>query len=248
MLPALIRCLPLRSMVTGLTALTLSSGPQAAPPSNNPGDHPLPKIYPCAGQLTRPADVTITMVANKTFYKITTSAPIVATLPVFDSGYPITAAAANAMACKRRVIDIVVPSSASSGCADCYPNAEVNVCAGSFSGSVLFEHHCRVPSQSTSATKCKTFKHPVEVYKKASGAAEFDKTPLQPTPLLYRGVKGSDGCRAYAKHLGQIWDTAEAYPNVVPPTSGTDVYRVLSNPAFDGATVDSVVFVEFERQ
>jgi hypothetical protein len=65
---------------------------------------------------------------------------------------------------------------------------------------------------------------------------------------VYRGVKGTDGCPVYAKHLGQIWDTAEAYPNVVPPASGTDVYRVLSLPTFDGAVIDSVIFIEFERQ
>ncbi len=186
--------------------------------------------------------------ANKTFYKIMTSAAPVATLPVFDPGYPITAAAAKATACKRRVIEIHVPSTASSGCADCYPNAEVNACAGSFAGSTLFEHHCRVPAASTSKPKCETFKHAVEVYYKPAGAAEFGKMPLDPTPLLYRGVKGTDGCRVYAKHLGQIWDTAEVYPNVVPPASGTDIYRVLSLPTFDGALIDSVIFIEFERQ
>ena len=43
-------------------------------------------------------------------------------------------------------------------------------------------------------------------------------------------------------------DTAEVFPNVVPPASGMDVYRVLSLPTYKGALVDTVIFIEFERR
>lgn len=234
------------SLVLSATTLLFSIAATAAPASNKPGTHPTPKLYPCAGQLTRAPDLVITMEANKTFYMVTDSAAPVTTQPVMDPGYPISAAAAKTKTCKRRVVEIRVPSTASSGCADCYPNAEINACAGSFSGSVLFEDHCRVPAHSTAEATCKTFNHPVEVYLKKSGQAEFNKVPI--SHFLYKGFVDVNGCRVAAKNLGQIYDTAEAYPNVVPPASGMDVYRVLSLPTYQGALIDTVIFVEFERR
>jgi len=243
---ASMRAAHLFTVVAGLTACMLSiSGAQAAPNKTGTGTHPAPKVYLCAGQLTRPADVVITMTANDAFYKQTTGAAPVTTLPVIDSG-AMSAAEAKLKACKRRVIEIRVPSTASSGCGDkCYPNAEIHACAGAFPGSKEFEEHCRVPVSSTNSTKCKTFRHAVEVYKKPSGATEFNKTPVK--SFLYKGFIDASGCRVAAKNLGQIHDTSEVYPLVTPPTSGMDVYRVLSLPNFDGALVDTVVVVEFEK-
>ena len=184
------------------------------------------------------------MEANKAFYKVTDSATPVTTDPVMDPGYPITAAAAKAKQCKRRMVEIRVPSTTSSGCANCYPNAEIHVCAGQFSGSKSFEEHCRVPTTSTAEATCKTFNHAVEVYRKKSGEADFSKTPI--ATYVYKGFVDVNGCRVAGKHLGQIHDTAEVWPNVTPPASGMDVYRVLSLPNYKGALVDSVIFVEFE--
>src|SRR5512144_360856 len=155
--------------------LILWGGASAAPNTGTTGTttHPVPKLYQCAGQLTRAADQIITMGPNKTFYLVTDSAAPVTTDPVMDPGYPITAAAAKTKTCKRRVVEIRVPSNTSSGCANCYPNAEIHACAGSFSGSKTFEEHCKVPTTSTPEATCKTFSHRVEVYKKKSGDAEF---------------------------------------------------------------------------
>lgn len=215
-----------------------------AAPKKSGETHPAPKVYSCAGQLTRPADFTITMEPNKSSYIQTVDAPPQATMPVIESG-AMTKAQAEASKCERRVIEVRVPSNTSSGCPDCYPNAEIHVCDGQFSGSKLFEHHCRVPTSSTSANDCKTFDHRVEVYKKASGAAEWNLTPIK--SFRYRGFMEAGKCRVAAKYLGQIHDTSEVYPNVTPPGNGMDVYRVLSLPKYKGNLVDTVIFIEFEK-
>jgi len=235
-LPCLLAALP----------MVVAIGATAAPPNTAPGTHPVPKIYPCAGQLTRAPDKIISMGPNKTFYLVNDNVAPVTTPPLMDPGYPITQAAAKAKECKRRAIDIQVPSNTSSGCTNCYPNAEIHACAGQFASSKLFEDHCRVPASSTSQANCKTFSHTVEVYKKKSGDAEFDKTPI--ATFVYRGFVDANGCRVAAKYLGQIHDTAEVFPNVTPPASGADVYRVLSLPTYKGALVDTVIFVEFEQR
>ena len=232
--------------VAAMTALMVSFGGAAAPADPKQSTHPIPKLYPCAGQLTRTADLVITMEANKTFYMVTDTATPVTTDPLMDPGYPITAAAFKSKACKRRVVEIRVPSTTSSGCANCYPNAEISACAGSFAGSKYWEDHCRVPASSTTEPTCKTFTHSVEVYLKKSGESEFSKVPI--SQFLYRGFVDANGCRVAAKNRGQIYDTAEAWPNVLPPASGMDVYRVLSLPTYKGALVPTVVFVEFEKQ
>jgi hypothetical protein len=239
-MPWLIRLLAVLPMVVTMSAM-------AAPADKKPGTRPTPKIYPCAGQLTRTPDKVIAMGPNKTFYLVNDNVAPVTTPPVLDPGYPITQAAAKAKECKRRVIDVQVPSTTSSGCPRCYPNAEISVCAGQFAGSKLFEHHCRVPTSSTPEATCKKFSHAVEVYKKKSGDAEFDKTPL--ATYVWRGVVDASGCRVLAKVGGNsTYDTSEAYANVLPPASGTDVYRILSLPTYKGALVDTVVFVEFEER
>lgn len=206
---------------------------------------PVMKIYRCAGQLTRNPDLVITMKAGKAEYEETLNAAPVTTLPVVENG-AITQAEAKAKSCKRRVIEVRVPSTTSSGCADCYPNAEIHVCAGNFSGSKSFEEHCRVPVSSTPEKDCKTFSHNVEVYKKASGAKSFNRTALK--TFHYKGFMDSSGCRVAAQNLGQIHDTAEVYPNVTPPSSGTDVYRILTLPNYKGALLESVIFIEYEKK
>ena len=240
------RFLSVFSVVTSITALVLSTGATAAPADKKGSTHPIPKMYQCAGQLTRPADHVITMEANKSFYKYTDSAAPVTTDPVMDPGYPITAAAAKSKTCKRRVVEIRVPSTTTSGCDTCYMNAEIHACAGSFSGSTTFEEHCKVPSSSTTEATCKTFNHPVEVYLKKAGETEFNKVAI--SHFLYKGFVDVNGCRVAGKNQGQIHDTAEVWPNVYKPNSGTDVYRVLTLPTYKGMLVDSVIFVEFERK
>jgi hypothetical protein len=219
----------------------------AAPPPKGGTTHPAPKVWPCIGQTTRPADHTITMVANQQDYIATVTAAPVTTPPQMESG-AMTVAEAKAAGCTRRVIEVKVPSTASSGCrsGECYPNAEINVCAGTFSGSTLWEHHCRVPKSSTSEADCKTFRHDIEVFKKAAGQAEFGKDPI--ARFTYRGKIESGTCRVVATHLTDThYDTAEVYPNVVPPTSGTDVYRVTSLPKYKGSVLGTVIFIEFEK-
>ena len=218
---------------------------EAAPAGGAGGTHPAPKIDRCGGQLVRAPDAVITMVAGKAFYKVTESTAPTTTLPVTDGG-TLTVAQAKLMACKRRVIEIHVPSTASSGCATCYLNAEIHVCAGSFAGSKTFEEHCKVPTSPTSSANCKTFEHAVEVFKKPSGQTKF--TATVPGTFVYKGFIDNSGCRVAAKYLGQIHDTAEVYANVTPPTSGTDVYRVLSLPGFKGSLLDTVLFIEFEKK
>jgi hypothetical protein len=213
--------------------------------SGGSGTKPTPKIYACGGQLTRAADRIITMQSNTAFYKSTVDDAPVTTQPVGDVN-TITAIEAKLLACTRRVIEIRVPSTASSGCADCKPSAEINVCAGSFAGSKEFEEHCRVPASPTSAADCKTFNHAVAVYKKPSGVASFTPTALK--TFNYKGFIDGSGCRVAAKNFGQIYDTAEVYANVTPPSSGTDVYRVLTLPKYKGELVDTVIFIEFEKR
>ena len=212
---------------------------------SNQGTKPTPKVYSCGGQLTRPADEIITMEAGKAFYKSTVNDTPVTTPPTGDLG-SVTAAEAKLLNCTRRVIEIRVPSTTTSGCADCYPNAEINVCAGSFSGSKEWEEHCRVPVSSTPLADCKTFTHQVQVYKKAAGSKSFNLTPLR--NFNYKGFVDGTGCRVGGQYLGQIHDTAEAYANVTPPGSGMDVYRVLSLPKYKGALLDTVVFIEFDKR
>ncbi len=212
---------------------------------NNQGTKPTPKVYACGGQLTRTADKIITMEAGKAFYKSTVDNAPVTTAPTGDVN-TITAAQAKLMACTRRVIEIRVPSTTSSGCADCYDNAEINVCAGPFSGDKEFEEHCRVPASSTPLADCKTFTHQVQVYYKPAGSTTFNLTPLR--NFNYKGFVDATGCRVAGKYLGQIHDTAEAYAWVTAPTSGMDVYRVLSLPNYKGSLLDTVVFIEFEKK
>ena len=237
--------LGLRTAVTLSVLIFVAGNAQSAPAASpNGGTMPVKKIYRCAGQLTRAADAVITMQAGKAFYKATDSTAPVTTAPVFESGAPVTVAEANTIGCNRRVIEIRVPSTTSSGCANCYPNAEIHACAGSFAGSKVFEEYCRVPTSSTSEANCKTFKHEVEVFKKVSGQTKFGLTPLK--TFVYRGAIDSSGCRVAAKNLGQIHDTAEVFPNLLPPATGMDVYRVLTRPSYQGALIDSVIFVEYE--
>lgn len=232
------------AFVLATLSLSFTSAP-AAPLGNKTGPTPQKKIWPCLGQTTRPADALITMLPNKSFYEETVSTALVTTPPQFESG-ALSVTQAKAASCTRRVIELRVPASASSSCSDCYPNAEINVGAGSFASSKEFEEYFHVPKSSVSKADCETFKHQIEVFRKPSGAAEFEKTPIR--TWVYRGFVDSSGCRVAAKSQGQIWDTAEVFANVTPPSSGTDVYRITRLPKFKGAVLDTVVVVEFEKQ
>ena len=235
-----------RITCAALVALSLLfTSALAAPPGKKAEITPQKKIWPCLGQTTRPADKIVTMQANKTFYEETVSAAPVTTMPQFESG-AMTVMQAKAAACTRRVIELRVPSTASSGCRECYPNAEIAVGAGDFANSKEFEEHFHVPKSSVSEADCKTFKHQIEVFRKPPGATEFGKDPIR--RWVYRGFMDSTGCRVAAKNMGQIWDTAEVFANVTPPSSGTDVYRITSLPKFKGAVLDTVFVVEFEKQ
>lgn len=234
------RCLGLSSVALA----TFAGALLAAPPPKGGTTHPIPKIWRCAGQTDRAPDHVITMVPNQMSYIATVSAPPVTTLPKSESG-AMTAAQAKASGCTRRVIEVRVPASTSSGCTDCYPNAEINVCAASFSDSTLFEHHCHVPKASLTKADCTTFRHDIEVYRKQSGATQWDPNPV--ATYVYRGFVDASGCRVAATHQGGIHDTAEVWPNVLPPSSGTDVYRVTSLPKFRGNLLDTVIFVEFGK-
>lgn len=210
----------------------------AAPATNpNQSTHPQINTNSCAAHLTREPDEVITMEPGKKFYIVTTSAaPANSTSPYGSVAQ---------MPCKRRVIEVRVPSNTSSGCANCYPNAEIHTCAGDFANDKLFEEHCHVPKSSVGETTCKTFSHNVEVYKKPAGTSSFGTKALK--TLRYKGFIDSSGCRVAATYLGQIHDTAESYANVTPPAAGMDVYRVLSLPRFDGSFVPTVLFIEYEE-
>lgn len=188
----------------------------------------------CVDQLTRPADETISIGTSKSAVNKTITTAPVATGPV-----GLTAAV-----CKRRAIDINVPANPGP-CPNCNLAAEISVCAGNFTGST-FEKFCTVPTNSTAEVTCKKFQHHIEVYKKAAGQTEF--VLVQNGKFLYQGFMSSAGCRVAASTYGQTHnhDTAEVKPNVTRPTSGVDVYRVLSEPVFNGATVSTVLFIEFE--
>jgi hypothetical protein len=211
-----------------------------APPGNpTPSHPPIPTQLAdaCKDQLTRPADATIPVgTSTNTIHQTFTTVPV-ATGPVGVSNN----------VCKRRAIDIQVPVKPSPSCANCNIPAEISVCAGTFAGGKTgFENFCTVPVGNTPEAKCKTFGHHVEVYKKAAGQTEF--VLMKPGKFFYQGFIGSAQCRVAASTYGGTHnhDTAEVQPNVTRPTTGMDVYRVLSNPMFDGNTVPTVVFIEFE--
>ena len=103
-----------------------------------------------------------------------------------------------------------------------------------------------MPTSTTNSANCTTFQHAIEVFKKSSGQTKYTATVLG--TFVYKGFIENSSCRVAAKYLGQIHDTAEVYPNVTPPASGTDVYRVLSLPNYKGALLDTVLFIEFEKK
>ena len=76
------------SSIVGLIVLLLVSGAWAAPPKKGTGTTPPMKIYPCAGQLTRAADLIITMEAGKAFYTATDNDAPVTTPPLLGSERP----------------------------------------------------------------------------------------------------------------------------------------------------------------
>jgi hypothetical protein len=209
----------------------------AQPGGGDLGSTPPINTNPCLGQLTRTADVVITMQANKREYLAESNDTPFTTYGPFSFS--------TFSGCTRRVIELRVPSTTSSGCADCYMNAEIHACAGAFPGSKSFEEICRVPVSSTSEQLCKSFSHKVEVYKRPAGATQFNTTPLR--TFVYKGFIDANGqCRVAAQYLGQIHDTSEVYPTVFPPASGQDRYRILSYPVFNGTVLSTEIAVEFE--
>jgi len=218
-----------------LCGVSFSSYANGDPP---PGDSPLPIDNACAGHLTRPADVIIYMQANQQEYLAESDDAPGHTWSSYTTGqYEFNA-------CTRRIIEIRVPASTSSGCADCYPNAEIHACAGYFPGSKVFEEICRVPVSGTSEAKCKTFNHKVDVYKRPAGSTSYGDKPVK--SFVYKGFMENGMCRVAAKNLGQIHDTSEVYGYLLPPASGTDRYRVLSYPVYDGNILSTEISVHFE--
>ena len=66
--------LGLRTAVVLSVLILVAGNAQSAPAtSSNGGTTPVKKIYRCAGQLTRAAEVVITMQAGKAFYQATDS-------------------------------------------------------------------------------------------------------------------------------------------------------------------------------
>lgn len=212
----------------------------AAPPPANPGTaKPLPSA--CAGHLTRAADATISMVPNKAEYKqLVTAQPQVTYSPLTPK-----VAVGTIGGCRRVAIDIVVPSTASSGCANCYTFAEAHMGAADIPNGKTFEEDFEVPKTSTAADVCKTFRHAVEVYQKLAGTTAFVKTSYR---FDYRGRYENGQCRVYAYSPGttQIHDTTEVFPGVNVPASGTNTYRILSDLSYQGVHVQPRIVVHFE--
>jgi len=196
---------------------------------------------PCSGHLTRAADRTITMVANKKFYKSTINAgtiPPTKTHALYQTGY--------GSGCVRWVVEIVVPSTASSGCTNCYDFAEILLGAGAFSPySTKHEVHFYRPKPSTNKMFCESYKHRVTVYKKLSGSAKFNPNPVK--SYYYAGRHEDGVCKVYhAISGGIVHDTSEIYGAILIPDSGTNYYRVVHLLEIDGKYHDSVTVVEFE--
>ena len=212
------------------------------PGPNPPGPTPDPPP-PCYGHLTRTADKTITMVANKAFYKSTLDAQAIA--PTTTSSPNSPAIAAIGGGCKRWVVEIIVPANASSGCPDCYEWAEILIGADQFTNSSSFEEHFYHPKSSTNKTLCESYRHQVAVYRKAATTTVY---PYKPVKLFdYRGRYENNMCRVYALNLGTVHDTTEVYGSIIIPTSGTDHYRVVHLLEYDGQLLDTVAVVEFEE-
>lgn len=213
---------------------------QAAPDPGGTGDTPPLVDNACAGHLTRPADVVVNMQSNKQEYLVESDDDPGMTWSQYSLPPHL-----EFNACKRRIIEVRVPYYASSGCVGCYNFAEIHACAGPFSGSKSFEEICRVPLGGTSEAICKTFSHKIDVYKKPAGASTFGDKPIR--SYVYKGSMFNGQCRVAAQYLGQVHDTSEVYASVYPPGSGTDVYRILSYPVFNGSVLSTVVGIEFEH-
>lgn len=209
----------------------------AAPKPPHPGTTP-PPPGPCEPHLTRAADLTITMVANDAFYKSTLN---VANKPPQTFQSPTSPSVRGG--CTRSVVDVVVPSNASSGCNDCYAWAEISMGAAQFTSSKSWENHFYTMKESVAEAYCKSYRHQISVYRKKNGAAKFGASLKF---FDYRGRWENNKCRVYALNQGTIHDTTEVYAPVTPPSSGTDVYRVVHLLQIDGANKNSITVVEFE--
>lgn len=224
----------LLALLAGATCMT--SYADIAPPG---GDTQPQNTNPCHAHLTRAADVIINMHANQQEYLVESE-----DAPGSSWAPNSTIIQSTFNACKRRIIEIRVPSTTSSGCANCYSFAEIHACAGYFPGSKSFEEICRVPTSGTPEATCKTFNHKVDVYKKAAGTTAFNPLPVR--SYVYKGYIENGVCRVAAQYLGQVHDTSEVYASVIPPASGTDVYRVLSYPVYEGNVLSTQLSVGFE--
>lgn len=204
---------------------------------NPPGASP-PPLGPCEGHLTRAADQTITMTANQAFYK--------STLDVSQKPPVTTTGRTTAIVggCVRSVTDVVVPSTASSGCSSCYDFAEISLGAAQFRDSKSWEEHFYTMKTSAAEAYCKSYRHEVSVYRKKAGEAKFTSANKH---FVYQGRFENGQCRVYAKNGSTVHDTTEVYAGFKAPASGTDVYRLVHRLTIDGQAKNSITVVEFEE-
>jgi hypothetical protein len=183
------------------------------------------------------------MTANKKSYKATLD--VTAKPPqTFQPPYS-TVVHNGSNGCTRSVVDIIAPSTASSGCAKCSEYAEVLTGAAQFPNSKVFEEDFYVMKDNVSEAYCKSYRHDVTVYVKKNGATTFTKADKS---FTYRGRWENSKCRVYATFLGQVWDTPEVYTTLKPPPSGTDVIRIVESLTIEDTPRNIVTVVEFEEQ
>lgn len=217
-----------------------SIAPAAAPNGPELGDSP-PPPKPCDPHLTRPADDVISMVPNVSFYKSTLNATITPPTETFS-----IMQTASSFGCKRWVVEMVVPSSASSGCSECYDWAEILMGASQFRGSTKFEKYFYRPTSNTPTVQCNSYRHKIAVYTKLNGAEKFNAKPSQYYYFVGRIKDGQ--CRVYHDQGGGvIHNTSEVFGIIQIPGSGTNYYRVMHHLEYGGSLMDTVTVVEFEE-
>ncbi|HEX2734224.1 MAG TPA: hypothetical protein VHM70_21595 [Polyangiaceae bacterium] len=217
-----------------------------ASPAPVPSRVPLPNG--CAQHLTRAADLTITMQPDTKFYKQTLD--VTAHPPQsFQSSTPVVVAGGMPTGCKRSVVDIVVPTGVSSGCpmnSPCESYAELATGPAQFPNSKSWEENFFTMKDTVTQAYCLSYRHDVSIYKKAGGQTTFGE-PVR--TLVYRGYWENSKCKVRATYLGQVWDTAEIYASITPPTDGsTDVYRLVESLRIDNADRNIITTLEFEKK
>ena len=193
---------------------------------------PSDRLDLCGDHLTRSADRTLVLQEDTQAYS-----------QFFDA----TVAPAKVTAwgaCPRWVLDIVVPSTASSGCRDCYPAPELHMGAAPFYGHELSEGFA-VPDESAGKEFCESYRHTIDMFVKHPGDAQFK--PLSAYgKLVYLGHWEDDQCRVWANKGGTVHDTSEILALAIPG-SGENVYRIVHALEVDDAHRDWRFKVHFEE-